>query len=106
MVGVGGSNLDQRFCAIRERGISIPFARKWLKSSGETVWKIAEGVSRAHLWRQEATESGFLRPILATFGTPIWDPFRIIKQFRKMNSPKSICTIVHRSPTWRRENGF
>jgi hypothetical protein len=26
-------NLDQRLCGIRQRGISIPFAQKWLKSS-------------------------------------------------------------------------
>src|SRR5215216_3074633 len=32
MVG-GGRNLDQRFCGIRERGISIPIPPKWLKSS-------------------------------------------------------------------------
>src|SRR5215217_6860207 len=30
---VGAKNLDQRFCRIMERGISIPFAHKWLKSS-------------------------------------------------------------------------
>ena len=30
---VGGRNLDQRICGIRERGISIPSAHKWLKSS-------------------------------------------------------------------------
>jgi hypothetical protein len=28
---VGGRNLDQRVCGMRERGISIPFAHKWLR---------------------------------------------------------------------------
>jgi hypothetical protein len=32
---VGGRNLDQRFCGMRERGISIPFAHKWLRSTLE-----------------------------------------------------------------------
>ncbi len=32
MVG-SGRNLDQCLCGIRERGISIPLAHKWLKSS-------------------------------------------------------------------------
>jgi hypothetical protein len=32
---LGGRNLDQRLCAIRERGISIPFAHKWLRSTLE-----------------------------------------------------------------------
>jgi hypothetical protein len=36
---VGGSNLDQRLCGIRKRGISIPFAHKWLKSG---VVKLSE----------------------------------------------------------------
>ena len=30
---VGAKNLDQRFCRIMERSISIPIAHKWLKSS-------------------------------------------------------------------------
>jgi hypothetical protein len=32
---VGGRNLDQRFCGMMERGISIPFAHKWLRSTLE-----------------------------------------------------------------------
>ena len=36
MVG-SGRNLDQCLCGIRERGISIPFAHKWLKSSNENL---------------------------------------------------------------------
>jgi hypothetical protein len=35
MVG-SGRNLDQCLCGIRERGISIPFAHKWLKSSSQS----------------------------------------------------------------------
>jgi hypothetical protein len=38
MVGIGGT-LDHRCCEIRLSGVSIPFACKWLKSSGETVRK-------------------------------------------------------------------
>ncbi len=43
MVGIGARYLDHRFWGIRLRSVSIPFARKWLKSSLE---KLSEKSSR------------------------------------------------------------
>jgi hypothetical protein len=42
MVG-SGTNLDQCFCGIGERGISIPFPHKWLKSSSRNCLIIPKG---------------------------------------------------------------
>src|SRR5918995_6364939 len=45
----------------------------------------------------EVGRSGLLRPILAAFGAPVLDPFRISKQFRKGNSanfaPTEFCEL-------------
>src|SRR5215208_1358514 len=50
----------------------------------------------APLWRQEAPESGLLRPLLAALGAPIRDLSRISKQFRRdcLKSPDSLETKV------------
>src|SRR5215210_1386848 len=46
----------------------------------------------APLWRQEAPESGFIRPLLAALGAPIRDLSRISKQFQR-NCLKSLASL-------------
>jgi hypothetical protein len=41
---VGGRHLDHRFSGIQVRGISFTLTHRWLKSSYETVWKMAEEI--------------------------------------------------------------
>jgi hypothetical protein len=43
-------------------GVAEPRIRTSENSSSETVWKIAEGVSTALLWRQEATDRDSFDP--------------------------------------------
>jgi hypothetical protein len=50
MVGIGGRHLDDCFCRIGVSSVSIPFARKWLKSSVEGFSDVgAKGKGRSRL---------------------------------------------------------
>src|SRR5215203_5268271 len=82
--------------------LRTPSMRSSQNSPSETVWKSGIALSSGcHLWVKGCEEALFGR--LQRSDEDDGDPLQLFsKQFRKGNSPKFVCRILHKSRPWDR----